>query len=112
MAAVYAVIAITVTWMVLGALGVIPDKAPSYSILLFCSNFVQLALMFVILTGQGVMSRMSDKRAEDTYQDAESLLHEAEQVQAHLAVQDQDLKQLLTHAQALVVHLEGMTAPE
>ena len=109
MKAVYIAIAVQIVWIILGTIGVIHDGYP-FPFLLFVSNLVQLILMLIVLVGQSVLSKTSDKRAEDTYQDAESLLHEAEQVQAHLKVQDQDLKQLITHAESMVSHLETITA--
>lgn len=52
------------------------------------SNFLQLVLLPILLVGQNLQAAASDKRAEDTYRDAEAVLHEAQQIQAHLAAQD------------------------
>jgi hypothetical protein len=49
----------------------------------------------VIIVGQNISSRASDKRAEMTYNDAEATFHEAEQIQAHLQTQDDALNALL-----------------
>jgi len=51
-------------------------------------TFLQLVLLSIIMVGQNVQSAAADKRAEDTYLDAEAVLHEAQQIQAHLAAQD------------------------
>lgn len=51
-------------------------------------TFLQLVLLSIIMVGQDVQSKASDKRAEQTYLDAEAVLHEAMQIQAHLAAQD------------------------
>ena len=59
--------------------------------------FLQLVLLPVIIVGQNVQGRASDKRAIQTYQDAEAILHECLQVQAHLAEQDAALNQLIGH---------------
>lgn len=52
------------------------------------SNFLQLVLLPVIIVGQNIQAAASDKRAEDTYKDAEAVLHEAIEIQKHLASQD------------------------
>jgi hypothetical protein len=59
------------------------------------SNFLQLVLLPVIIVGQNLQAAASDKRAEQTYQDAESVLHEALQIQAHLQAQDAVLERLI-----------------
>ena len=51
-------------------------------------TFLQLVLLSVIMVGQQVIGRASDERAVSTYMDAEALLHEVQQLQAHLAAQD------------------------
>ncbi len=59
------------------------------------SNFLQLVLLPIIIVGQNTQAAASDKRAQDTYQDAEAVLHEAIQIQAHLAAQDEVLSALI-----------------
>jgi hypothetical protein len=54
--------------------------------------FLQLVLLPVIIVGQNIQAKASDKRAEQTYLDAEAVLHEAQQIQAHLAEQDKLLR--------------------
>jgi hypothetical protein len=51
-------------------------------------TFLQLVLLSIIMVGQNVQASAADKRAEDTYKDAEAVLHEAIQIQAHLEAQD------------------------
>ena len=51
-------------------------------------TFIQLVLLSIIIVGQKVAGEASDKRALDTYNDAEAVLHEAIQIQQHLAAQD------------------------
>jgi hypothetical protein len=51
-------------------------------------TFLQLVLLSIIMVGQNVQSAAADKRAEDTYVDAEAVLQEAMQIQAHLTAQD------------------------
>jgi len=58
-------------------------------------TFIQLVMLSVIMVGQNILGRVSDKRADETYQDAEATLHEALQIQAHLKVQDEAINTLL-----------------
>lgn len=58
------------------------------------SNFVQLVLLPVIIVGQNIQAAASDKRAEQTYKDAEAVLAETLKIQEHLAVQDAILEKL------------------
>ncbi|HEY2756319.1 MAG TPA: hypothetical protein VGJ01_11330 [Pseudolabrys sp.] len=60
-------------------------------------TFIQLVLLSIIMVGQNVQSAASDKRAEETYRDAEAVLQEAKQIQAHLLAQDQVLEDLIGH---------------
>ncbi len=64
------------------------------------SNFLQLALLPIIIVGQNIQARAADKRAESTYKDAEAVLHEAMQIQAHLAEQDKALSELVAKTAA------------
>ena len=52
-------------------------------------------LLSIIIVGQRVAGAASDKRALDTYNDAEAVLHEALQIQDHLLAQDQVLTKLI-----------------
>jgi hypothetical protein len=58
-------------------------------------TFLQLVLLSIIIVGQKVLSEAGDKRAIDTYNDAEAVLHEAIQIQKHLAAQDEFLQRLI-----------------
>src|SRR5665647_2341657 len=42
-------------------------------------TFIQLVMLSVIMVGQNILSRASDKRADETYQDAEATLHKPQQ---------------------------------
>jgi hypothetical protein len=59
------------------------------------SNFLQLALLPIIIVGQNLQAKAADKRAEDTYNDADAILHEAIQIQQHLAAQDDEIEHIL-----------------
>lgn len=58
-------------------------------------TFIQLVMLSVIVVGQNILGRAADKRAAMTYQDAEATFHEAEQIQAHLRLQDDAINALL-----------------
>jgi hypothetical protein len=58
-------------------------------------TFIQLVMLSVIMVGQNILSRASDKRAEMTYEDADATFHEASQIQAHLIEQDHAIDSLL-----------------
>jgi len=62
-------------------------------------TFLQLVLLSIIIVGQKVDGAASDKRALDTYNDAEAVLHEAQQIQDHLAAQDKVLTELIDRLQ-------------
>jgi zinc ribbon protein len=62
-------------------------------------TFLQLVLLSIIIVGQKVDGAASDKRAADTYNDAEAILHEAIQIQEHLAAQDKVLTDLIDKLQ-------------
>jgi hypothetical protein len=58
-------------------------------------TFLQLVLLPVIIVGQNIQAAASDKRAEDTYKDADAVLHEAMEIQRHLAAQDAEIEKIL-----------------
>jgi len=62
-------------------------------------TFLQLVLLSIIMVGQQVIGAASDERAVHTYDDAEAILHEAQQIQAHLAAQDAALEVLAQQLQ-------------
>jgi len=64
-------------------------------------TFLQLVLLPVIIVGQNIQAAASDKRAEDTYKDADAVLHESVQIQKHLAAQDAEIEKILTMVSAL-----------
>ncbi len=55
-------------------------------------TFFQLVLLPIIIVGQNVQGEAADKRAQQTYDDAEAVLHEALQIQQHLTAQDHHLQ--------------------
>jgi hypothetical protein len=76
----------------------------SLFILWLSSSFLQLVLLPIIIVGQNIQARAADKRAEDTYKDADAVLHEAVEIQKHLESQDAAIAQILVELN----HLKGM----
>ena len=66
-------------------------------------TFLQLVLLSIIMVGQNVQSAAADKRAEATYLDAEAVLHEALQIQDHLAAQDAAIEAIAARAGVAVL---------
>ena len=64
-------------------------------------TFIQLVMLSVIVVGQNILARASDKRALMTYRDAEATFHETGQIQAHLAAQDAAINALLDKVEAI-----------
>ncbi len=59
------------------------------------SSFLQLVLLPIIIVGQNIQAKAADKRAEDTYKDAEAVLKEAEEIQKHLLAQDKAITSIV-----------------
>jgi hypothetical protein len=57
-------------------------------------TFLQLVLLPIIIVGQNVQAAAADKRAEQTYEDADAILHHALEIQKHLQAQDLALETL------------------
>ncbi len=57
-------------------------------------TFLQLVLLPIIIVGQNVQAAASDKRAEQTYEDADAILHHSLEIQKHLRAQDLVLEAL------------------
>lgn len=75
-----------------------------YVIVWLSSSFLQLVLLPIIIVGQNIQANAADKRAEDTYKDAEAVLKEAEEIQKHLLAQDKAISDI-------VARLEGLVGP-
>ena len=66
-------------------------------------TFLQLVLLSIIIVGQNIQSAAADKRSAATYEDADAVLHEAEQIQKHLEAQDREIEKIA----AALVALQG-----
>lgn len=74
-------------------------------------TFLQLVLLSVIMVGQDVQAKAADKRAEDTYLDAEAVLHEAQEIQNHLAAQDAAIEALAAAAGVKLATAPALARP-
>jgi len=81
-----------------------------YVVVWLSSSFLQLVLLPIIIVGQNIQAATADKRAEDTYRDAEAVLTEAEQIQKHLEAQDQAISDIVSQLEALVRDVKTMRA--
>lgn len=80
------------------ALLVLPDaiKGGMLTLIQWVSQtFIQLVMLSVIMVGQNILGKASDKRAEMTYKDADATFHEAKQIQEHLKQQDEAISAIL-----------------
>ena len=75
-----------------------------YVVVWLSSSFLQLVLLPIIIVGQNIQAAAADRRAEETYKDAEAVLKEAEEIQKHLLAQDAVIASILTR-------LEGAAPP-
>lgn len=65
-------------------------------------TFLQLVLLPIIIVGQNAQAEASDKRSEQTFNDAEAILHSALQIQDHLEAQDEELQKQTAALAALM----------
>jgi hypothetical protein len=61
-----------------------------------------LVLLPIIIAGQNIQAATADKRAEETYKDAEAVLRESEEIQHHLLAQDEAISIILTRLEKIV----------
>jgi uncharacterized membrane protein len=85
MPALYLFLAVVGGWVALVTWGPFPHLDPyPYPFLLFLNNVVQLLLCLVILVGQRVLGMADNRRALQTYLNAEAILDEVAQLRGHL----------------------------
>jgi uncharacterized membrane protein len=78
-------------------------KQGTYFIVVWLSSsFLQLVLLPLIIVGQNIQATAADKRAEDTYKDAEAVLKEAEEIQRHLLAQDDAITDIVNRLEKLM----------
>ena len=91
------------------ALFALPDaiRQGTYFIIVWLSSsFLQLVLLPIIIVGQNIQAKAADKRAEDTFKDAEAALKESEEIQKHLLAQDEAISSILERLERLATKLE------
>src|SRR5258708_5057421 len=78
-------------WMFLATAGVGLFRSDPYpfTFLLFLSNIVQLAALPILAVGQQVLSKASDKQAEQTFKDAEAILKLQDEVHRLVKINNQ-----------------------
>jgi len=90
---------------VIGAIGIVAALTNNTTLVLIVGAvsgyFLQLVLLPVIIVGQNLQSAAADKRSDETYKDAEAILQECLQLQAHLQAQDKILDDLVTKMKAI-----------
>ncbi len=70
-------------------------------------TFLQLVLLPIIIVGQNIQGKAADKRSEETYNDAEAVLHECLQIQEHLSAQDKAQQEQIEELKQLLAQLRG-----
>ncbi len=60
--------------------------------------------MFVIMVGQDVLRRAGDQRAQQTFLDAEAILHECRRLQLHLTAQDKAIVAICSYVEENAPH--------
>jgi hypothetical protein len=78
-----------------------------YIVVWLSSSFLQLVLLPIIIVGQNIQAAAADKRAEETYKDAEAVLKEAEEIQNHLLAQDQAISDIVARLEKMVPPVAG-----
>jgi hypothetical protein len=99
--AFYAVALAMTLWMAWLGKGVFGDPYPWSLMLLIFGGILQMLLMIAIMVGQQVLGGAADTRAAQTYKDAEAILHECQQLQAHLQSQDQLLSSIVDRVETM-----------
>ncbi len=80
-----------VSWIILASfsIGFFGKDPYPFTFLLFLSNIVQLLALPVLAVGQQVLSRASDKQAEQTFKDAEAILKLQDEVHKLVKINNQ-----------------------
>lgn len=77
----------TYGFVVYGALGALFTK--EQATLLYWSNWIQLWSLPLLMVGQVVLGRASERRNQQAFDDTEAILHGHQQLAAHQAAQDE-----------------------
>ena len=96
------------TFLALLALPSAITQGTYFVVVWLSSSFLQLVLLPIIIVGQNIQAATADKRAEETYKDAEAVLKESEEIQKHLLAQDQAISDIVPRLERLYEHF-GVT---
>jgi uncharacterized membrane protein len=102
MVAFYASAGVQLAWIVLAVAGVQRFDPYPFAFMTFLSTLAQLIFMIVIMVGQDVLGRAADRRSEQTFLDAEAILHECGRMEARLAAQDRIIDSLASYTNSQV----------
>jgi uncharacterized membrane protein len=94
MSAFYLAAGTQAAWIVLARLGIQRFDRYPFAFMSFLSTLAQLIFMIVIMVGQDVLGRSADRRSEQTFLDAEAILHECRRMKARLTKQDRIIDSL------------------
>ena len=100
--AFYASALTQVAWIVLAEAGIQRFDRYPFLFMTFLSTLAQLIFMVVIMVGQDVLGRAADRRSEQTFLDAEAILHECRRMKARLTAQDRVIGSLSGYVAAQV----------
>ncbi len=87
-----------VVWIALAAAGIQRFDRYPFLFMTFLSTLTQLLFMIVIMVGQDVLGRTADRRSEQTYLDAQAVLHECRRMKERLTAQDLVIDSLTGYA--------------
>lgn len=74
-------------------------------------TFLQLVLLSIIMVGQDVQSKAGDARAQQTFLDAEAVVHEIGQLQQHTSMVEADQAWIISVLAAVGQH-SGIALPD
>ncbi|MCX4094743.1 DUF1003 domain-containing protein [Nocardia sp. alder85J] len=83
-----------VVWIVAAETGVQRFDRYPFLFMSFLSTLAQLVFMIVIMVGQDVLGRSGDRRSEQTFLDAQAVLHECRRMTDRLTAQDRVIDSL------------------
>jgi uncharacterized membrane protein len=91
-----------VAWIAAAEAGLQRFDLYPFAFMTFLSTLAQLIFMIVIMVGQDVLGHAADRRSEQTFLDAEAILHECRRMKARLTAQDRVIGSLSAYATAQV----------
>ena len=97
MGAFYLAAGTQVAWIVLAEAGIQRFDPYPFAFMSFLSTLAQLIFMIVIMVGQDVLSRAADRRSQQTFLDAEAILHECRRMKVRLTAQDRVIDSLTSY---------------